>query len=91
VGSGTYAAIEAADIVLGRTDLVVAAEAVELARRTHRTIRINLVWAFADNTAAIPLAVLGLVNPLIAAAAMALSSVFVVPNSLCLRTLRLAV
>ncbi|MDN5861709.1 MAG: heavy metal translocating P-type ATPase, partial [Pseudonocardia sp.] len=71
VGSGTDAAIEAADIVLGREDLVVAAEAVELARRTHRTIRINLVWAFAYNTAALPLAVLGLVNPLIAAAAMA--------------------
>jgi Cu+-exporting ATPase len=88
VGEGTDAAIEAADIVLGREDLLVVADAVELARRTHRTIRGNLWWAFGYNTAALPLAVLGLVSPLIAAAAMALSSVFVVSHSLRLRHFR---
>jgi Cu+-exporting ATPase len=88
VGDGTDAAIEAADIVLGREDLLVVADAVELARRTHRTIRGNLWWAFGYNTAALPLAVVGLVSPLIAAAAMALSSVFVVSHSLRLRHFR---
>ncbi|RZT85634.1 Cu+-exporting ATPase [Pseudonocardia sediminis] len=85
VGRGTDAAIEAADVVLGRDDLLIVADAVELARRTHRTIRWNLVWAFGYNVAALPLAVAGLLNPLIAGAAMALSSVFVVAHSLRLR------
>jgi Cu+-exporting ATPase len=85
IGRGTDAAIEAADIVLGRDDLLVVADAVQLARRTHRTIRWNLLWAFGYNIAALPLAVSGLLNPLIAGAAMALSSVFVVSHSLRLR------
>ncbi|GAA1297733.1 heavy metal translocating P-type ATPase [Pseudonocardia xinjiangensis] len=88
VGEGTDAAIEAADIVLGREDLLVVADAVELARRTHRTIRGNLWWAFGYNTAALPLAVVGLLSPIVAAAAMALSSVFVVTHSLRLRSFR---
>jgi len=88
IGHGTDAAIEAADIVLGREHLLVVADAVQLARRTHRTIRWNLVWAFGYNVAALPLAVAGLVNPLIAGAAMALSSVFVVSHSLRLRQFR---
>ena len=88
IGHGTDAAIEAADIVLGREHLLVVADAVQLARRTHRTIRWNLVWAFGYNVAALPLAVTGLVNPLIAGAAMALSSVFVVSHSLRLRQFR---
>ena len=85
VGRGTDAAIEAADVVLGRDDLLVVADAVRLARRTHATIRTNLVWAFAYNVAALPLAMAGLLSPLVAGAAMALSSVFVVSNSLRLR------
>ncbi|MCF7552636.1 cation-translocating P-type ATPase [Pseudonocardia sp. WMMC193] len=85
VGRGTDAAIEAADVVLGRDDLLVVADAIALARRTHRTIRANLVWAFGYNVAALPLAVAGLLSPLVAGAAMALSSVFVVSNSLRLR------
>jgi Cu+-exporting ATPase len=88
IGHGTDAAIEAADIVLGRDHLLVVADAVQLARRTHRTIRWNLVWAFGYNVAALPLAVAGLVNPLVAGAAMALSSVFVVSHSLRLRQFR---
>jgi Cu+-exporting ATPase len=88
IGHGTDAAIEAADIVLGRDHLLVVADAVQLARRTHRTIRWNLVWAFGYNVAALPLAMAGLVNPLIAGAAMALSSVFVVSHSLRLRQFR---
>jgi Cu+-exporting ATPase len=88
IGRGTDAAIEAADIVLGREHLLVVADAVRLARRTHRTIRWNLVWAFGYNVAALPLAMTGLVNPLIAGAAMALSSVFVVSHSLRLRQFR---
>lgn len=88
VGRGTDAAIEAADVVLGRDDLLVVADAVRLARRTHTTIRVNLVWAFAYNVAALPLAMLGLLNPLIAGAAMSLSSVFVVAHSLRLRQFR---
>ncbi|MGH3827819.1 MAG: heavy metal translocating P-type ATPase, partial [Pseudonocardiaceae bacterium] len=86
IGHGTDAAIEAADIVLAREDLLVVADAVALARRTHRTIRWNLVWAFGYNVAALPLAATGLLNPLIAGAAMSLSSVFVVSHSLRLRS-----
>jgi len=85
IGHGTDAAIEAADVVLTREDLLVVADAVELARRTHRTIRGNLLWAFGYNVAALPLAMLGLLSPLIAGAAMSLSSVFVVSHSLRLR------
>ncbi len=81
VGSGTDVAINAADLVILREDLRVVPAAITLARRTIRTIRGNLVWAFAYNLAAIPLAACGLLNPLIAAAAMALSSGFVVWNS----------
>lgn len=85
VGAGTDVAINAADLILVREDLGAVPDAVELSRATLRTIRGNLVWAFGYNTAAIPLAVLGLLNPLIAGAAMALSSGFVVSNSLRLR------
>ena len=85
VGSGTDVAIEAADVVLGRDDLLAVADAVELARRTHKTIVSNLRWAFGYNTAALPLAVAGLLSPLVAGLAMALSSVFVVSQSLRLR------
>jgi Cu+-exporting ATPase len=85
IGAGTDAAIEAADIVLAREDLLVVPDAVELARRTHRTIRGNLCWAFGYNVAALPLAMTGLLSPLIAGAAMSLSSVFVVSHSLRLR------
>jgi heavy metal translocating P-type ATPase len=86
VGSGTDVAIEAADLIIVRDDLSAVATAIDLSRRTLRTIRGNLVWAFAYNVAAIPLASLGLLNPLIAAAAMALSSAFVVWNSSRLRS-----
>jgi P-type Cu+ transporter len=87
VGSGTDAAINAADVIVVREDLRVAASAIALARRTLRTIRGNLAWAFLYNLAAIPLAALGLLDPLIAAAAMGLSSSFVVWNSSSLRRL----
>src|SRR5699024_11803504 len=79
--SGTDVALGAADLVLVRTDLEVVPQAVRLARATLRTIRGNLSWAFGYNVAALPLAAVGLLNPLIAGAAMALSSVFVVSNS----------
>jgi Cu+-exporting ATPase len=85
IGTGTDAAIAAADIVLARDDLRVIPQAVALARRTHRTIRGNLAWAFGYNVAALPLAACGLLSPLVAGAAMSLSSVFVVSHSLRLR------
>jgi len=88
LGSGTDVAIVAADMILLRDDLAAVPDAIALARATFRTIRANLAWAFCYNVLAIPLAALGLANPLVAAATMTLSSVFVVWNSLRLRRRR---
>ena len=88
MGSGTDAAIEASDLTLVRPDLAAAGDAIRLSRATLRTIKGNLFWAFAYNVAALPLAAAGLLNPMLAGAAMAASSVFVVTNSLRLRRFR---
>jgi Cu+-exporting ATPase len=88
MGSGTDVAIEASDLTLVRSDLLLAGDAIRLSRRTLRIIKANLFWAFAYNAAAVPVAALGLLNPMIAGGAMAASSVLVVTNSLRLRRFR---
>jgi Cu+-exporting ATPase len=85
MGTGTDAAMEAGDLTIVSGDLRLVPRSLDLSRRTLRTIKANLFWAFAYNVAALPLAVVGLMNPVLAGLAMALSSVFVVSNSLRLR------